>query len=180
MGSNTAGRISPFSLSWGSQGPRAAFITDCLKTGPCLLLPPWEYIIPQPLWCSALPSFSFSLLTSMWIFLLPETSYVLPYWKFLSMTTVSPVLHKAPLYCCFSPALFSTLVPFSATHRSLQVSTDCSLLGVAVSSPVSTLPGPSTLFFGGSRLSPLTRFEDFQGSLIVECDMLSISKFMTT
>ena len=144
MGSNTAGRISPFSLSQGSQGPWAVFITDCLKTGLCLLLPRREDIRLQPLWCSVLPSFSFSLLTSTWVFLLPETSYFLPHWKFLSMTMVLPVLHKTPLYCCVSPALFSTLVTFSAIHRSLQVSIDCSLLSGAVSFPVSTLLGPST------------------------------------
>lgn len=88
------------------------------------------------------------------------------------MTTISPVLHKAALYCCFSSALFSTLVAFSATHRSLQVSIDCSLLGAVVSSPVNTLLGPSTLFFGGSGLSSLTEFEDFQENLIDQCDML--------
>lgn len=133
-------------------------------------LPPpatWE-----PLGCNVLPSFPFSLLTSTWVFLLPETSHFLPRWKFLSMTIVSPVLHKAPLYCSFSPTLFSTLVAFSGTHRSLQVSTDWSLLGVAVSPPLTTLLGPSTQFFGISRPSPLTRFEDFQGSLIAKCDML--------
>lgn len=172
MGSNTAGRISPFSLSRGSWGPQVVFITDWLKTGRCLLLPPWEYIRLQPLWCSVLPSFSFSFLTLTSVFLLSETSYFLPCWKFLSMTIASPVLHKAPLYCCFNLAFLYTLVAFSATWRFLQVSIDCSLLGAAVSSPVSTLLGRSTLFFGGSRLSPLTMFEDFQGSLIAKCDML--------
>lgn len=129
-------------------------------------LPPHRYITRlQPLWGSVLPSFSFFFflfwLTSTRFFLLPEPSSFLPRWKFLSMTIVSPVLHKAPLYCCVSPGLFSTLVAFSATCGSLQVSIDWSLLRAAVGPPVSTFLGLSTLSFGGSRLSPPTRFEDF-------------------
>lgn len=100
-----------------------------------------------------------------------------PPWNFICFSHPgnfsSSVLHKAPLYCCFNTALFSILVAVSATCRCLQVSIDCSLLGAAVSSSINTLLGHTTLFFGGSRLSPLPRFKDFQGSWIAEYDILS-------
>lgn len=140
-----------------------------------------------------------SLLTSTF-FLLSEASYILPHRRFLSMSRVRPVLHKAVPYCCFSATLFSPLLAFSATCRSLQICIDSSLLGAAVSPPVSALLEPSALLFGGFRLSPLTRFENFHETLTAECDMpcgsinylspsslcsiwrntLSISEFMTT